>query len=435
MARLDDHGLAMLIIAAGIAFGACSGGSGSPSGSGGSSSNGGSGSPSGSGGSSSSGGAVGTGGSATGGATGGTGGSVASGGVVGTGGSGGSEGGAGVGGGASGSGGMAATGGRGDAGIVATPDGSSGGASGGAGGSAGNNAAALETIEVPAGGGSVSFKTSLTNGALYLLKAIGSVPVGNQVQDAEFASAPDGTGAMDIVGAIDVGIDVGLLQIHAPPMGGDKVVLGPGRMKWNGSFRADHTYYMLVTGAGNPLTLKLVTSGTASSGQIAVSLFLLAPTPPATDTPIPGPMPPAAAPPNIGTKVLETVQVPATKTIIKSPQAGESNAVYLLQASGGVPCGGGGTGLGDAEYDDWGATGAGANNDDGPTDFGIGVDEMTTNTGGGLRKNWWGPYRNDHIYFMIYTGTGNPISFLYFDSNYGDNSPTDTLTVGIFPAP
>ncbi|HVZ87021.1 MAG TPA: hypothetical protein VHG72_08630 [Polyangia bacterium] len=329
-------------------------------------------------------------------------------------------------------GGAGAVGGSGGSGGMGATDGGTGGNSGAAGST--GNAAAIETIEVPAGGGSVSFTTSLAQGALYLLKAAGSVSVGNQLQDAEFASGPDGTGAMDIVGGTDVGIDVGLLQIH-PPMGGSTVLLGPGRMKWNGSFRTDHTYYMLVTGAGKPLTLKLVTSGVASSGQIAVSLFLLAPTPPATDKPTPGPMPPAPAPPNIGTKVLETVQVPAVKTVIKSPQAGVSNTVYLLQASGGVRCGGGGLGLGDAEYDDWGATGAGANNDDGPCDFGVGVDEATTNTCAGLRAHWWGPYRNDHIYFMIYTGSGNPISFLYFDSGYGDNTATDTITVSVFPAP
>jgi len=91
--------------------------------------------------------------------------------------------------------------------------------------------------------------------------------------------------------------------------------------------------------------------------------------------------------------------------------------------------------LGDAEYDDWAANGAGANNNDGPTDFGVGVDEATTNTGSGPRAHWWGPYRNDHIYYMLDTGTGNPISFLYFDSGYGDNTPTDTITVSVFPAP
>jgi hypothetical protein len=36
---------------------------------------------------------------------------------------------------------------------------------------------------------------------------------------------------------------------------------------------------------------------------------------------------------------------------------------------------------------------------------------------------------------MLYTGTGNPISFFYVDSNYGDNSATDTLTINIFQTP
>jgi hypothetical protein len=51
------------------------------------------------------------------------------------------------------------------------------------------------------------------------------------------------------------------------------------------------------------------------------------------------------------------------------------------------------------------------------------------------RKNWWGPFRNDHIYYMLFAGTGQPISFLYYDSGYGDNSPTDTITLRIFPVP
>jgi hypothetical protein len=367
----------------------------------------------------------------------GLGGGIGSGGV----GTGGSSGLSGLGGGQdSGGGGAAGPGGGGNAsvdagmsggGIGATTGGSSGG--GATGGSSGN-AAAVETIEVPASGSSVSFTTTLMQGGQYLLKATGSVSVGGQVQDAEFASAPGGTGAMDSVGGTDVGIDVGL-QPFIPPMGGSKVAFGPGRIKWYGGFRTDYTYYMLVTGAGKPLTLKLVTSGAASSGQIAVSLFLLAPTPPATDKPTPGPMPPLPAPPDIGTKATWTVQVPAVKTIVTSAQAGESNAVYLLQASGAVRCGGGGLTLGDADYDDWGATGAGANNDDGPCDFGVGVDEASMNTCAGLRAHWWGPYRNDHIYFMLYTGTGKPISFLYFDSGYGDNTATDTITVSVFPAP
>jgi hypothetical protein len=67
---------------------------------------------------------------------------------------------------------------------------------------------------------------------------------------------------MDLMGTTDVGIDVGRLQPH--PMNHTTMVPdGPGRMKWYGAFRTDHTYYMWLTGAGMPLTLKLVTGGAA----------------------------------------------------------------------------------------------------------------------------------------------------------------------------
>lgn len=199
-------------------------------------------------------------------------------------------------------GGSAGAGSGGTAGSRASSGGTSGGGSNG-------NAAVIETVTVPASGGSVSFTTSLMGGALYLLKATGTVMVGDQLQDAEFASAAGGTGAMDSVGGTDVGIDTGLLVLHAPN-GGSKVTSGPGRMKWFGGFRADHTYYMIVTGADKPLTLKLITSGTGSSGGIAVSLFMLAATPPATNTVTPSAKPSAPPAPKIGTTVRETVQVP-----------------------------------------------------------------------------------------------------------------------------
>jgi hypothetical protein len=60
-----------------------------------------------------------------------------------------------------------------------------------------------------------------------------------------------------------------------------------------------------------------------------------------------------------------------------SKLVGDSNAIYLLQASGAAHVGGGGLAMGDAEYDDWIATGTGAHNNDGNYDFGIGVDDST----------------------------------------------------------
>lgn len=292
---------------------------------------------------------------------------------------------------------------------------------------------ALESIALPAAGTAVAFKTSLAQGGLYLLKASGSVAIsGGQTQDAEFASTTGAAEPADMVNGTDVGINVGLLQIHAP-MGTKAVAPGPGRMKWFGSYRSDHTYYMTVTGAGQELAPKLVTAGGSASGSMAVSLFLLAAPPPASYTPMPGPMPAPAAPPSIGKSVIETLYIPNSKTTVHSMLTAASTAVYLLQASGAVRAGGGGLKMGDADYDDWQASGAGANNNDGTYDFGIGVDE--SDIGAGYRMRWWGPFRNDHIYYMLYAGTGSPISFLYFDSAYGDNIATDAFPMSIFPVP
>jgi hypothetical protein len=242
-----------------------------------------------------------------------------------------------------------------------------------------------------------------------------------------------------------VGIDVGLLELH--PMNHTTMVPpGPGRMKWFGTFRSDHVYYLWVAGAGKPLALKLVTSGTAGAGAIAVSLFELGPAPPAVYSSMPSPAPPPPAPPKIGTSALETVQVPLTKTVVAGHVATDKNAVYLLQASSVAQVSRGTVTptqqhMGDAEYMDWPADGSKFNDGECGADFGIGVDEVSGPapcSGGAAyvhRMKWWGPYRNDHVYYMLYNGTGNPISFLYYDSGYGDNSMTDTVTVGIFPVP
>ena len=43
-------------------------------------------------------------------------------------------------------------------------------------------------------------------------------------------------------------------------------------------------------------------------------------------------------------------------------------------------------------------------------------------------------FRNDHVYYMVYPGTGKPIQINYFDSGYGDNMDHDVMLV-IFPMP
>jgi hypothetical protein len=115
--------------------------------------------------------------------------------------------------------------------------------------------------------------------------------------------------------------------------------------------------------------------------------------------------------------------------------------IYLLQASGAGGVGGGGLKLGDADYMDWTADGTGKNEGEAGIDFGVGVDEpvvpMKGATGGSYvpRRNWWGPWRMDHIYYLLFVGTGKPIALAYHDTGYGDNSKTDALTVKVFATP
>ncbi len=271
-------------------------------------------------------------------------------------------------------------------------------------------AAELESLQVPANGAAVTFKTSFEAGKLFLLKASGSVVLGTDIFDAEYASEGGITGT-DMVAGTDVGIDVGLKW----PRQLKGVV--PGRMKWFGGYQADHTYYMIVTGNGRPLTLKLVTGNDrAGTGHISVSLFSLSP---ATDD---------------FSKPLETLPVSVLEETVHTSLTTSNSVVYLLQCSGSGKVGGGGLGQGDADYMDYNADGSGkVDAGDYNVDYGLGVDE--TDIKQSPRQNWWGPWRQDHNYFMLFRGTGQPIHFHYYDAGYGDNSQTDRLTVKIFPVP
>lgn len=270
-------------------------------------------------------------------------------------------------------------------------------------------ALAIDSVKVAANGDSVTFKTSLANGELYLLKASGAINAGANSLDAEFGGFGTGGEGTDLVGGVDVGLDIG----RPAPRG------AAGRMKWFGGYRQDHVYYMLVTGEGKPLTLKLLKSGgTPATGAITVALVRLSPNPPALAKP------------------LETLLVPVLETKTSTTMAPAKSSVYLLQCAGQGKVGGGGLGMGDAEYMDYRADGTGKEDiGDGNTDYGLGVDEADLSKT--PRKNWWGLWRQDHIYYMLYTGTGNPITFMYYDvkGGYGDNSPTAKLSVSVFAAP
>jgi len=270
---------------------------------------------------------------------------------------------------------------------------------------------ALETVQVPGSGDAATFKTSFDRGELFLLKASGSVVLGQETLDAEYASDGASATGTDLLDGTDVGIDIGLMS--------QRKLKGivPGRIKWFGSYRADHAYYLLVTGNGQPLTLKLVTGeNKPGTGAITVSLFRLSPAP--DDFP----------------KPLETLPVSLLAETVQTTLTTSNPVVYLLQCSGSGKVGGGGLGEGDADYMDYKADGSGkVDVGDGNVDYGLGVDE--TDIHKTPRQNWWGPWRQDHTYFMLFAGTGQPIHFHYYDIGYGDNSPTYRLTVKIFPVP
>jgi hypothetical protein len=332
----------------------------------------------------------------------------------------------------------------GGAGGAAGKGGTGGSATGGAGGSAGATggamgttpdaaapqggsggaapvSGALEMVEVPASGNAVTMKTSLDMGEIFLLKATGSADFGAQKVDAEFAF---GSGMpADALGGTDYGVDIGMKQIH-PKVHTTATPPGPGRMKWLPTigYREDHVYYMTVTGEGMPLTLKLGKPEGAGTGTITVSLLRLSPAPPAT----------------LGTE-LETVMIPFTKTVVSATKPTELGKLYLLQSSGEGKVSSGGKG--DSEYMDYDAAGTKYNEGESGADFGVGVDEIEVGLQprgpGGYkpRLRWWGPFRKDHTYYMVFAGTGKPIQFLYFDSGYGDNGPMDKIPLKIFSAP
>lgn len=281
----------------------------------------------------------------------------------------------------------------------AAPTGSDGPTSSGGGGTP------LETLAALPSGAAIMSKTSLMAGNLYLLRARGAIAVGAMGEDAKFTDfTADGTGASATGGGVQV-------TGFAPPDA--KFPPATGANAWFGDFRADHVYYMLVTGGGGPLSFKVAKPGTGD--PIAIAILLL------------------TSPTSMIGNPIEAVMVPmAAPTPVMSKATTTKGAVYVLEGAGTGVVGGGKKG--DAEYDDFSPTGTGALEGEGGVDFGIGVDEPNTKANDPrLRK--WGPIRNDHIYFMLFAGTGSSVSFTYYDSAYGDNGKTDMLTATIFAAP
>jgi hypothetical protein len=279
----------------------------------------------------------------------------------------------------------------------------------------------LETIALA----TTASSAPLAAGQVYLLKASGAVSAGALRQDAEWAFA-EGAPPADTVGATDVGIDVGMKQI-LPATGRRPAPPSDQRLKWFGPYRSDHVYYLLITGTGAPLALRLIAAA-PTSGSLAVAIYRLSPAPPAIGQP------------------LETVMVPAReKVMVYSALKPAANAIHLLQAAGEVQVGGPGA-MGDAEFHDYHADGRGFNEGEAGVDFGVGVDEAevgapgapTTGSQHPQRRHKWGAFRMDHTYYMLHAGTGAAIGLNYHDSGgksgiYKDND--GFLPVSVFAVP
>jgi hypothetical protein len=320
-------------------------------------------------------------------------------------------------GGTAGAGGANPIGGSGGSSVAGTQSETGGGGSAGAGGAPGD-AGALEAVSVPAGGAVKTSTMNLDSGALFLLKAVGALKAGtggdNQYGDldAEYGGITAGGTGQDVVAGVDVGIDVGFKFERMLPG------TTPGRKKWFGPYRSDHTYYVIVTGVGAPLSLKTIQPpSSTATGAITVSIFRLSPTP--TPTPV----------------MLDSFNALLTKQVVHSNVTTAVSTVYLLKVSGEGKVGGNALALGDADYMDYAQNGNGkVDVGDGNVDYGLGVDELDTKVT--PRQHWWGSWRLDHTYFMLFAGTGSPIGFMYYDvGDYGDNSTTAMLPVQILKVP
>lgn len=273
----------------------------------------------------------------------------------------------------------------------------------------------LETLSVSAALGTAAGKVSLDSNEIYLIKASGSIDFGVAKIDAEYDFF-SGIGK-DSAGGADVGVDFGVrtprIAKLVPPL--------VGRMHWVGPYRADHTYYVVVNGEGQPMSLKLLRGGNGpGSGNITVSVMKLSPT-------------------NSLGKELDTTWAHTGKDSVHSHLATTLGTQYILQCDGQGHVGGARLAMGDADYMDYDANGVGRLDvGDVNTDYGLGVDEIYPGTKANTltpRKRWWGNFRKDHIYYMVFTGTGHTIDYIYYDSGYGDNLASDHLTVRVFAAP
>ena len=122
--------------------------------------------------------------------------------------------------------------------------------------------------------------------------------------------------------------------------------------------------------------------------------------------------------------------VPTDGTSVHSTTVLQLGAPYYLEASGtytAVPPAV--DPMADAEYYDMTDPAAGPKDFDTSNniDFGLAID--ATAAAPAKTPATWGPYNDQHVYRVPFTGTGATIGAMLFDCCYGDNVGTLTLKI------
>jgi hypothetical protein len=127
---------------------------------------------------------------------------------------------------------------------------------------------------------------------------------------------------------------------------------------------------------------------------------------------------------------VETLNVPTDGSTVTSTLSLENGTAYKLRASGTFHVGVRGDSTGDAEYADFsnvpGSVVDSCGDSSSVVDLGLGVNDAVNDSSKSPR---WGPFANDHVYTVDFTGLGAPVGFTFHDCDYSDN--TGTLTVEV----
>ena len=133
-----------------------------------------------------------------------------------------------------------------------------------------------------------------------------------------------------------------------------------------------------------------------------------------------------AGSPRAQADLLETLNVPLHGSTANTAFITEVGQNYLVQVSGTFFIGGPGDGLADAEYYDFSNPPDSINDSTNGLDIGVAIDGVNP---------MWGDYAPDHVYDILFVGTGESIAVSYVDDFYSDNSGNLTFRLYSVPEP